>query len=146
MKLYYFKASEFGDWWGLMDYGLLFRLDVLRQQWGHPIYISQAVGALGREDDSESQHNVSRWGVVRAADIYPEGLADKSDAERFVLAATDVGFTGIGCYPQWSGGVGFHVDVRPGREPNYPTTWGGVLNKEGKQVYVSLNEAMELMS
>jgi hypothetical protein len=146
LKLHYFKASEFGDWWGLMDYGLLVRLDVLRHQWGNPIRISQAEGAIGRHDDSESQHNVDRWGTVRAVDIYPGGILDGSDAERFVLAATDVGFTGIGLYPSWSGGVGFHVDVRTDREPGYPATWGGVPNPMGQQKYVSLNDALGVMA
>jgi len=143
MKLHYFKPNEFHGWYDKMSVELLVKLDILRHQWGRPIHISPAAGAVGRDDNSQSQHNFSRWGEVRAVDIYPEGLISEDDAEIAVIAATDCGFTGIGIYPHWANGIGLHVDVRSEKTIGYPATWGAVNNELGAQKYVTLSEAME---
>ncbi len=151
MRLHYFSPDEFIDasmqsWYADMSSELLVRLDVLRHQWGSPIQTSKAVGAMGRKaTNSKSQHNIERWGEVRAIDLFPSKLANDDDVERFVLAATDVGFTGIGIYPHWSSGIGVHLDVREGVQAGYPATWGGVNNDVGRQVYVSLSDAMQVI-
>jgi len=145
MKLHYFSPEEFHGWYDKMSPELLVKLDILRHQWGRPIRISPAQGAVGREDNSQSQHNFNRWGEVRAVDCYPEGLITEDDAERVVIAATDCGFGGIGIYPHWSGGIGLHVDVRPDKAMGYPATWGGVNTETGRQRYVAMSEALRVI-
>ncbi len=150
VKLYYFKPAEFHrgvDWFDLMDTRLLVLLDSLRHQWRQPIYISQHDDALGRrQGDSYSQHNIERWGEVRAADIIPRGIRNDDDANRFVYLATDVGFTGIGVYPDWNQGVGLHLDTRIDAKPGSPAVWGAVNNEMGQQRYVTITEALEAIA
>ena len=146
--LHYFHSDEFinGDrnWLRDCSPSLLVRLDVLRHMWGKPIRISAAPGAIGRmAGDSQSQHNFERWGIVRAIDVMPAGIGTPEAANGFYLLAVDVGFTGIGWYPDWKPAPGFHLDVRSDHEPGAPATWGGVKNDLGQQVYVSLNDALE---
>jgi len=143
MKLHYFKPEEFHGWYDKMSPELLVKLDILRHQWGRPIDISKASGAVGRNDNSQSQHNFSAWGEVRAVDIFPVGVISEDDADIFVTCATDCGFTGIGVYPHWSGGIGFHVDVRKDKKIGYPATWGAVNTEIGRQRYVAMSEALE---
>ena len=71
-----------------------------------------------------SQHNVDRWGEVRAVDIMPEGIHTREDARRFRQLAEDCGFTGIGFYPHWAPRPGFHVDVRVNVNEHYVASWG----------------------
>ena len=143
MKLHYFDKDEFHGWYDKMSPELLVKLDVLRHQWGRPIRISPAPGAVGRDDDSQSQHNWGRWGEVRAVDVFPIGVVTEDDAERFALVATDCGFRGVGLYSHWSPSIGFHLDVRPDKDIGYPATWGAVNSELGKQKYVTMAEAME---
>jgi len=121
---------------------LLIRLDVLRAVWGHPIRVSRHSSAVGREDNSRSQHNVRRWGEVRAVDVVPDNVEDAVDAHEFIRYATQLGFTGIGFYANWKQGLGFHLDVRVGRPYGDPAMWGGVRDKKGKQEIVLLAEAI----
>jgi hypothetical protein len=146
--LYYFRPVEFGEWWQMMDPRLLVLLDSLRHQWGKPIRISADDAAIGRNlgGSSLSQHNADKWGVVRAVDVFPEMLTSSFDAEDFVDLATRVGFTGIGVYPHWTGGIGVHLDTRVDAEPGNPAKWGAVNNAMGKQRYVALSEALEVIS
>lgn len=131
--LYHFDAKEFGEWYGDMSVRLLVMLDVLRHWVGSPISISPVKGALGRNQglNSESAHNVDRWGEVLAADVFIKGVYLRSQADAVVEAAKKIGFTGIGVYPDWVNAkgetqVGFHFDVRPTRDPNNPAAWGRV--------------------
>ena len=145
--LYYFKPDEFQrdgvDWLPQMSPRLLVMLDVLRHQWGQPIQISGSREALGRyAGDSQSQHNVDQWGEVRAADIMPAGILQDDQAHDFFMLARSIGFTGLGFYPDWNPAPGFHLDVREDHKPGDPATWGGVL-RQGHQVYVSMNDALE---
>ena len=146
-KLYYFSRAEFVrddvDWFDLMDVRLLVLLDVLRFRWRRPIRISAHPSALGRRiGNSESQHNIDRWGQVRAADVQPVGVETEEEAYQFYLAAKAVGFLGVGVYPHWVNGVGFHLDVRQDREPGSPAVWGGVM-VDGEQRYVSIHDGFE---
>jgi len=143
MKLHYFDKDEFHGWYDKMSQELLVKLDILRHQWGRPIHVSSASGAVGRDDNSQSQHNWAAHGEVRAVDIFPEGVVTEDDVERFVNVATDAGMTGIGVYPHWSPSIGFHVDVRPDKAIGYPATWGAVNTEIGRQRYVTMTEAME---
>jgi len=71
MKLYYFKEDEFirGDinWYSRISPSLLVKLDVLRHIWGSPIIISPSPQAIGRYEGT-SQHNINKWGEVRAVE------------------------------------------------------------------------------
>jgi hypothetical protein len=122
-SLTYFKASEFGIWWPLMNADLLLKLDAFRERWGAPVVISSAQGALGRHagGDNSSQHNVDKWGEVKAVDVFPmvsdgEGgyryMSTASERQRAYDVALAVGFNGIGLYTDTKPGDMLHVDVR----------------------------------
>lgn len=162
-KLHYFDRSEFvrdEDWFPLMSPRLLVLLDTFRHLTGKCI-ISPNKDAIGRRDDTDSQHNVEKWGEVRAVDVFPtmepRGLKEKwkiegeedgyfldSLAEEWVYQAKKIGFTGIGIYPNWTykgeQRPGMHLDVRDGT-PGDPVTWGRIGNE-----YVSLDKAMEVLA
>lgn len=151
MKLNYFKTNEFRGQKRLVSPRLLVMLDVYRFMLDEKVMISPHKAAIGREDGT-SQHNYRRYGEVRALDVMPEGIHTLEDAERSVEIARMIGFTGIGFYPHWDldgnpeNGLrpGLHLDVREDRMPTNPSTWGGV-KREGKQVYVSIEEALSEM-
>jgi len=157
MRLQYFNQDEFitprGDdphysWWPKMSPELLVKLDILRHQWGAPIRLSRVDGGIGREGQSAgtSQHSVTRWGEVRAVDCFPERVVDAYDARVFIDLATMCGFTGIGVYPHWNGGLGFHLDVRADRDVGDPALWGAVSSPVGGQAYVPLSDALEAIA
>lgn len=124
-KLTHFKPSEFNrngrNWFGSMCPSLLVRLDVLRNIWGAPIRISPHPLAIGRDDDSNSQHNLKKWGEVRAVDVFYDVPEEKEGGSEFYLSlsfyylAKKIGFSGIGIYPQWTLNgkrqTGFHLDT-----------------------------------
>ena len=147
--LYYFEPDEFREWYFDMSPRLLVMLDTLRHQWGRVIEVSPADGALGRRmGESLSQHNVAKWGEVRAVDIFPEGVETMQQAENFWMAARAVGFTGIGLYPDALPSTMFHLDVRIDRKPGNPASWGALRRMISKPAddddwrYVSLDDAM----
>lgn len=153
LKLYHFTSEEFRDWWDHMNPRLLICLDIWRDMRDKPIYISGNEWALGRDTDenADSQHNVLMWGDVRAADVFPSGLTTRKDAQKAITLAQRSGFTGIGLYPHWNGGVGMHVDVRYDREPRNGAMWGAVNVPDGydddgneiyRQEYVPIEEAL----
>lgn len=110
-KLTYFTRSEFDrngrNWFDDMCPSLLVRLDVLRNMWKAPIRISPHPDAIGREDNSDSQHNIRKWGEVRAVDVFPDikelglpfGDNESNNAIEFFDLAEQVGFHGLGIYP-----------------------------------------------
>lgn len=124
--LTHFKPYEFRGWWDHMDPKLLTLLDEFRDRLGFPVVISPAKGAIGRQrgPTATTQHNIDRWGVVRAVDVLPQlGRRYRSMA---LDLAKEVGFTGIGVYPDWSPSWGMHLDVRRDREPGDPALWSGL--------------------
>jgi hypothetical protein len=153
MILDYFKPDEFldidhngnvvYDWLPHMSVKLLVMLDVTRHMYNRRIEISPAIGAMGRRlGQSASQHNVDRWGEVRAVDIMPDGIITREDAYSFFQLAVSVGFKGIGFYPHWSPSPGFHLDVRESNRPGKPALWGRI-KKDGETLNVSIYDAME---
>jgi len=138
---------------GLMSPRLLVLLDLFRwrlltEGLAHGVEVSPASGAVGRRlgPDASSQHNVDRWGEVRAIDVLPRwGAQDHRQATETLHKAMEVGvecgFTGVGVYPHWRPRPGLHVDVRQDRQPGDPATWGAVL-KDGRQFYVGVDEAL----
>lgn len=110
---------------------LLILLDVLRFRLRSEIHISGNEAALGRELGplSQSEHNVDVWGEVLAVDCFVSGVYFQEQAEAVVAEATQLGFTGIGIYPDWKNNtgerqVGFHLGVRPTKRMGDPATWG----------------------
>lgn len=144
LNLCFFRRGEFHrgseNWWPRMDARLLVLLDALRAMHGAPVAISDHPRALGRRDGdrSASQHNVDyTGGIVRAVDVMPAGSEDPAAVEAFIVAAVEVGITGIGVYPGWSPRPGVHLDTRPDRDVGDPATWGRI---DGE--YVLLETAM----
>lgn len=134
----HFKPKEFGFWWPLMSKKLLVKLDAFREAWGAPVIISSHPEALGREDpESNSQHNVLKWGEVRAVDIFPQGMDSQADRQRAYDIAKDVGFTGIGLYTDTQPQNMLHLDVRDNKQEGMPATWARV---DG--VYVGINQVV----
>lgn len=146
IDLRYFDPDEFREWWPHMSLRLLVLLDSLRHQWGAGITVSPVTGALGRHngDSDPTQHNIDRWGEVRAADVFLSGMDCRSTANRAVGLAMRTGFTGCGVYPHWRPSPGMHLDVRTSAEPGEPALWGMVDDGQG-QYQVSLEKALERM-
>ena len=144
----YFDKAEFVtphngfsiDWYPRLSNVLLVRLDLFRYRIGLPINVSKAKGAIGRTDNTTSQHNFSHWGEVRAIDVFPDGLLTMADAYNYRDIAIECGFTGIGIYPDKSPSPMMHLDVRENREIGQPALWGQIGGK-----YVSFDEAAQLM-
>jgi hypothetical protein len=151
LLLHYFNPGEFGpnqhgrtiDWWPDMDPAFLVRLDVFRRFWGEPITVSGHRVALGRHNgpDNTSDHNIDVRGTVQCADVFPSGLTSQADAGRARDLARAVGLSSIGLYPHWSR-PGLHLGVRKDHGGNKPMAAWGAVNRNGKQVYVSWDEAL----
>lgn len=153
--LKYFQPWEFDlsrhngqDWWPHMQPELLELLDKVRDAWGRPIGISPIRGALGRRLKlSFSDHNVDRWKMVRAADVFPVMDQSPSAARMFFEVCKSAGVTAIGCYPHWINGhgnqqCGWHIGYRPERTDT-PATWGMIRYKRrGIQHMVSIDHAI----
>lgn len=141
-RLRWFDPREFRGWGDSMDPELLRKLDRFRDELGWPVRISPAGGALGRTLgwDDTSQHNVDRWGEVRAVDVMPipedgRGMS-RAEADFAIGVAKGVGFTGIGVYPGWEPYPGLHLDTREDRGPGNPALWGGVPDPVKGQRYI----------
>lgn len=125
IELKYFKPSEFFGWFEKMNETLLINLDYVRDRMAKifphfKIKISPASGAVGRElKDSNSRHNITKWGEVQAVDIMPYILTTEGDRPLNRLeACVFTGllfskFSGVGIYPFWRPMPGFHIDIRP---------------------------------
>lgn len=142
MKLNHFDADEFREWYGMMAPELLVRLDALRGVLGYPVFISTNPDAIGRtlgKGGSTSQHNVDRWGEVRAVDIFPS----KIEPRRWVKAAKLVGFRGVGCYPAttYRGRAWAMMHVDTGEHKAW-RSWG-VLGSGKNRDEVSLEAGIE---
>lgn len=142
VTLHYLKQTDFGPWFPLMNPDLLRKLDRFVQRIeieGGTAYVSPASGALGRHlGSSDSQHNVDKWGNVNAADLMVEGVS----LQRAYEIARDIGFSGIGVYPDWDPAPGVHLDVRSGRRPSEPALWAGVDAPDGGQDYVGITQVI----
>ena len=134
-RLDFFTASEFGVWYPLMNNEFLFMLDDFRREVGEPVYISPALGSLGRPDAPNSQHFPNP--EIRAAD-----LMSKAPLEKLYSAARTVGFTGIGLYPDWQPDHGIHVDNRSNRSASNPATWSAYKDFAGNQKYTGIETAL----
>ena len=148
MKLRYFSKDEFRGYYDDLSTALLFALDQFRHEWGAPVRISPAEGAIIRRlgPDKTSGHNIDKWGQGLALDIMPEGMETAEDRKRAFDIATRVGFLGVGIYPDWKPSPGLHVDmkIRSGRSLGNPGRWSAYRNPEtGKQEYFDIERAFE---
>lgn len=109
-----------------MDNDTLLALDRFRELWGRKVIVSKADGALGRADDSHSQHNILEVGLVKAVDFFPEGL-NASNFARAEKLAEQAGFTGIGLYTDTSAPM-MHGDTREGN----PARWSRDTSLAGR--------------
>lgn len=141
-----FKPEEFQGWYNQCDLNLLDKLDKFRDLWGAPVMVSPAHGAVGRQlgKDATSQHNIDRWGWVKAVDVMPKGMLERADMERAIRLAEEAGFTGIGVYPFWHPFPGLHLDVRDSPDGRV-ATWAGVP-KGGKQVYIGMLAGLDMVT
>lgn len=134
-ELKYFSRYEFGKWADKMNPVLLKKIDMLRDSWGAPIMISPADGALGRiinpgEIGYDSQHNYIKYGQVNAGDFMfvkkingePVPL-NVHERKRVYSLAREIGFHGIGIYPDSKPYTMFHFDMRPDANEYNPALW-----------------------
>lgn len=138
INLKHFKPEEFRGWFDRMNPALLHQLDEFREQLGAPVIISPAHGAIGRHqgETGKSQHNIDRYGEVRAIDVMPQ----TDDMRHAFNVAMRVGFHGIGVYPDWRPHWGLHLDMRKDRPPQNPALWSGLM-VAGKQKYFGIELA-----
>lgn len=139
-RLWHFKPEEFREFWPLMSHELLFKLDAFRGYLprGWTVHISPHPDALGRYlgPDNESQHNIDRWGEVRASDVFIrnaelEYISTFEERQIAEAAARRAGFTGIGIYVDTVPGNMMHLDVRQDRGVSDPATWSRVAGVYG---------------
>lgn len=112
---------------------LLKKLDGFRHEWGFPVEISRHADAIGREGGEDlSQHNIDKWGEVRAIDVFPmvpDGaggfryINTKSELKAAYDLAINMGFTGVGVYLDTVAGYMLHLDVR---ETESVATWSRI--------------------
>lgn len=140
MNLTYFSESEFGGWFENVNPDALKKLDQFRHEWGFPVEVSPHEDAVGRHGgDSTSQHNIDRFGMVNAIDVFPKNsvggyINSQAERKRAFEIAKNVGFTGIGVYTDTSPGNMLHVDVRSDRSVGDPATWSRI-NGEFDSIY-----------
>lgn len=157
MLSYFFKKHEFErngeNWYDLYDPRWIVLIDVFRLQTGI-CRLSPNPEALGRRDgvnpskSGYNAHNIDKHGVVKAGDTFPNIFVRENEIlsiHHCFLTAKNIGFTGIGIYPQWKlNGIrrcGMHLDVRDNQAPGNPATWGYV---DGK--FVSINKAFDYLT
>lgn len=139
-----------------MNRDLILKLDELaatiKEHSNCSFIISPATGSLGRwsAPDSNSGHNINKWGEVLAVDIFVSCIKSVEDIHQLITVADRIGFTGIGFYPDWKYKVGkhnidcgFHLDV-VGKSSR---RWSGLdrVNDQGEtiQVYKSISEGIQ---
>lgn len=144
--LHHFEEHEFErndkQWFDLCHPRLLVLLDAFRSHWGKPVRISPHPLAIGREQAGSSTfdgHYYKMHGSVKAIDVMPSGMTSARGAVAITDIAENIGFGGIGLYPDWNPFPGLHLDIRLLYGP--AVTWGAI-KRHGKQTYVSFNEAL----
>lgn len=136
--LEFFVEAEFGDDWERMDPELLIMADEFRRRWGAACTIKDLGRTYGK-----GFHNYVLHRLVKAIDLRPAGMDTPADMRRAYDIALDIGFTGIGLYPEWASGPGIHLDigVRPGKGRGNPARWSARYDDDGKQIYLGIEEA-----
>lgn len=150
-KLDHFTEWEFGKWWGQMRPEILRSLDHFREYWGPPVIIRfkwdgpHVAGRLGRTHgpDGTSDHNIDRWGEVRAVDCFPQGMNDRQAMERAISIAERVGFNALGIYPDARPSPMIHLGQRP--DASRTAMWGALRSEQAGRTwdYVATVVALE---
>lgn len=135
------------------DRTILVALDDFRRKWGRPVLISPVDGAVARfgAPRSKSQHSVDYWGNTCAVDAFPIGMDSVEQRQRAFRIAREIGFGGIGLYPDAVLGKRtgmIHLDtrwIRPDMERHLdkPATWSAWRKKLGRGwSYRGIGEAL----
>ena len=120
--------------WGdpaMMDRETVFLLDRIRNILGFPIIIH--CGYEKRPQNPSSRHNSGSAVDFHIADIDFRDAVERLQEAIQILSVSER--VGLGVYPHWNS-PGFHLDTR-----GYRARWGAV-NRNGRQVYVSYDEAL----
>lgn len=133
----FFVEEEFRGYANQLNPVLLQKLDEFAHNWGGSVIVSPAAGAIIRDDPTSQHHRF----LGNAIDVMLPDMVTKADANRAINVAKNVGFTGIGIYPDWLPYAGMHLDVREGSR----ATWGGV-DVDGSQEYIAINKAVTYFS
>jgi len=129
--LRHFSPSEA---WGdpaMMERETVFLMDHIRSAMRHPIVIH--CGYEKRPYRPTSRHNSGS-----AVDFHIAGIAFRDAVELAEETIQKLGVSeqvGLGVYPHWNN-PGFHLDTR-----GYRSRWGAV-KRNGRQIYVSYDEAL----
>lgn len=133
LSLVYFTLNDFRGEWPFLAIELLRKLDRFAEamaKLGAKVVISPAPGSMMRWDkEEEGEHKYGR--AIDVMIIGPVTL------EQSYEVAKNIGFSGIGVYPDWVPYKGLHLDIRNGRDPGNPAKWAGI-KESGKQVYVAI--------
>jgi hypothetical protein len=107
---------------------LLQCIDLFRTYWGNRCVVSPNPDALGRRlgPDAMSGHNIDRWGLVEAVDLFPLHMDEPEDLARAYSCARSACATGIGLYTDTKPGNMIHIDTRPDRHCSNPRLWSRV--------------------
>lgn len=123
--------NALAGYWPFLNLGLLAKYNKFLARCPDA-FISPAPGAVFRLSADESQHALGR-----ALDV----MLPITTLDYAFEVAKEVGFTGIGLYPDWTPYKGIHLDVRLGRTPGKPAKWAGI-KQGGKQIYVAVNQVI----
>lgn len=123
----FFPEINYGQWSAQVDRYLKVKMNAYAERLtkaGYSVIPSPAPGAIGRLYGSKtSQHYAGEGQLIRGIDVMlPAGPSLKEAAQ----IAREVGFTGIGVYPNWKPFPGLHLDVRTGRSSGNPATWARI--------------------
>lgn len=145
--LRHFVPEEFGKWWRHMDETFLLTLDEWRDRTGFLTRISPDPGALGRDYGSRSSQHFFDGSPLKVADVQPYKLRGTQkipltidELQHCYFIARDVGFTGIGVYPEWTL-PGFHFDQRIPKYEGHIATWSARYDENRTQIYEAVEKA-----
>jgi hypothetical protein len=152
---FFFKRHEYNraneNWYDLYDNRWIILMDAFRLKTG-PCTLSPNERALGRRDGVNNRtgfdaHNIDKHGIVMGGDIFPHWQVSHSEYVSALMAvsyAKEVGFTGIGLYPEWilhgERRYGLHLDTRRTHQPGEPAEWGYV---DGE--FVHIKQALKIL-
>lgn len=144
VNIAHFNAHQFGVWFPLMSKRLIEAVDKMAETLA-PMGYTFTLSRIGlKSEDSTSQHNVTKWGEVRAVDLnvllHGRKLTKSELAFLFGKIVELRLFSGIGVYPNWNT-PGVHLDVREDRTVTSPAQWGDA-GKGVNHDYVSVAKAL----
>lgn len=142
------SGESFADDLRQVQPALIYELEQLRREYGHPIHPSRDRGGLIRTsiEDRGSRHYAGDGRLGNAIDIFPEG-----DPSAFLVAAImRMAFRGIGVYgdtriSKLQPGPMFHLDMRPGEISMWVRLNGEYIyrNHDPTLYYKALAEALK---